>query len=333
MKAILKAYSTSLLFTTLALSTLANDTDPLVEKKKNYSKSYSVSNSDKVSIDNQFGEMKISTWDKNEVKVEVTITAEAGTDERAQAILDNIKIEDGKSGSSVWFKTKMGNDNNNNNRREKGEKTSFSIDYVVMVPARGILDASNQFGPMSIGDYNGEVELESKFGSLTAGKLTNAKRVSVEFGKANIAGMKNGKLSIKFSRGLVSNLDGSVKADFEHCSGVKLIVDNDTKELNINNSFTKLYLDVTTNLSASFDISTSFCDVRNNTSFTINKEGDDEDRRGPKFDFKYSGKAGSGSTTMRIKSSFGDVTVGHNISFDVEAEDKKDKDRKRTRNI
>jgi hypothetical protein len=333
MKAILKAYSTSLLLTTLALSTLANDNDPLVEKKKTYSKSYSLGSSDKVTIDNQFGEMKISTWDKNEVKVEVVISAEAGTDERAQAILDKINIEDGKSGSGVWFKTKMGNDNNNNNNnhREKGEKTRFSIDYVVMVPARGALDASNQFGPMSIGDYNGEADLESKFGSLTTGKLTNAKRVSVEFGKANIAGMNNGRLSIKFSRGVVSNLDGAVKADFEHCSGVKLMVDNNTKELNINNSFTNLYLDVTTNLSASFDISTSFCDVKNKTSFAIKKEGEDEERRGPKFDYKYSGKSGSGSTTMKIKSSFGDVTVGHNINFDVEADDKKEN--KRTRNI
>lgn len=331
MKALLKAYSTSLLITAFAFNTLASDTDPLVEKKKNYSKSYTVSGSDKISIDNQFGEMKINTWDKNEVKVDVSISAEAGSDEKAQSLLDKINIEDGKSGSGVWFKTKIGNQNGKDNNRGKGEKQSFSIDYVVYVPARSVLDATNQFGPMSIGDFAGEATLESKFGSLTAGNLTNAKKVSVEFGKANIAGMKNGSLSIKFSRGIVSNLDGAVKANFEFCSGVKLNIDNSTKELDIKNSYTQLYLDVSTNLSASFYISTSFCELKNKTSFSFKKDGDDDDSRGPKFDHKYTGKSGSGATPLKVKASFGDVTVGHNISFDVEADDKNDK--KRTRNI
>jgi hypothetical protein len=39
--------------------------DPLVEKKKTYTKSYNVSNSDKISFTNQFGELKINTWDRN----------------------------------------------------------------------------------------------------------------------------------------------------------------------------------------------------------------------------------------------------------------------------
>lgn len=329
MKAILKAYSTTLFITSLALGTQVYAAgDPLVEKTKSYSKSYSVSGSDKISLDNQFGDMKISTWDKNEVKVEVTIKAEAGTDAKAQAILDRINIEDGKSSNSVWFKTKMAN--NNSEKWEKGEKQSFSIHYTVYTPANNPLDARNKFGEMFIGDYNGEATLESSFGGLTAGKLGNAKKVSVEFGKAVIAGMTNGILSIKFSRGIISNLDGSVKASFEHCDGIKLVVNNNSKSIDIKNSFTHLFLDVSTNLSANFDIRTSFCDVKNKTSFPIRKEDEDDDRRGPKFDFNYSGKSGGGSLPIKIKSSFGDITVDHNISFDVNEKEKKEKKRKVT---
>ncbi|AXY78104.1 hypothetical protein D3H65_30735 [Paraflavitalea soli] len=324
-----KAYRVTLLITALAFGTQVMAAgDPMVEKKKTYSKSYAVSNSDKISLSNQFGEMKISTWDKGEVKVDVTITTEAGSDERAQQLLDIINIQDGKSGSGVYFKTKIGN--NNNNDRGKGEKQSFHIDYVVYVPASGTVDARNEFGPLSIGDFKGKIWLESKFGSLTAGNLSGEGNVNVEFGKATIGSMVGGSLTIKFSRGLVNNLSGDVKANFEH-SSVKLGVENDLKNIDIKNSFTQLYLDVNTNLSANFDISTSFCDVKNKTSFDIKKEGDDDDRSGPKFDFHYSGKAGSGNTRVRVKASFGDVTIGHNIDFDVNADDKKRKEK--TRNI
>ena len=329
-----KLYNTLLLITGLALAgnTVAAG-DPLVEKKKTYTKTYSVSNSDKISLENKFGELKINTWAKNEVKVDVTITAEASTDERAQRILDKITIEDGKSGSGVYFKTKIGNDNNQKWDKEKGEKQGFNIEYIVYLPAHNPLYASNEFGPMSIGDYNGEVVLQSKFGSLTAGKLTNAKKVSVEFGKANIASVNNGDLSIKFSRAEVTNLDGEIDAHFEHCSGVKLGINNSVKALTVKNSFTNLYLDLSTDLSANFDIRTSFAEVQNKSNFNIKKEGEDEERRGPKFDFQWTGKAGSGSREMKIKTNFGNVTLGHNLPFDTN-DDKKDKsDKKRTRNI
>ena len=85
-------------FSFLSVVVSANPGDPLVEKRKTYSKSYSISGSDKVTLNNQFGEMKILTWDKNEIKVEVTIVCKASSDEVAQKIMDKISIEDGQTG-------------------------------------------------------------------------------------------------------------------------------------------------------------------------------------------------------------------------------------------
>lgn len=327
-----KLYNTLLLITGLLFTgvTMAAE-DPLVEKIKTYSKSYPVDGSDKITLENKFGELKINTWSKNEIKVDVTIKAEASSDERAQRILDKISIQDGKDGSSVYFKTKIG-DNNNNNRWDKGEKQGFSIDYVVYMPTRNPLSASNEFGAMSIGDYAGEVSLRSQFGKLTAGKLSNVKKVHVEFGKAVVEAINNGDVVIKFSRAEIKNLDGDVDGKFEHCGGIKLGVSNNIKSLTIKNSFTQLYLDCSANLSANFDIKTSFSEVTNKTGFAIKKEGEDDERRGPKFDHRYVGKAGSGNIEMKIKSDFGDVIVGHNIPFDA-WEDSKKGDKKRTRNI
>lgn len=330
MKVTLKKHSIPLLFTCLLSSTLVMAGDPVVEKKKTYTKSYTVSNSDKISFNNQFGELKINTWDKNEVNVTVTITAEASTDEKAQAILDHISIEDGKSNDGVYFKTKL--DKQKDQKWNKGEKQGFHIDYVVNMPARNPLFAKNEFGPMSIDDYNGEVTLESKFGSLTTGKLSNVKRVQVEFGKATIGSLNNGSLIIKFSKASIDNLDGNVNAVFEYCDIAKLRVDNDTKALTIKNSFSNLYLDVNSNISANYDISTNFGDLHNKTNFEIKEEKDDKDDHGPRFNKRFLGKSGSGNTDMKIKSEFGQVTLGHNLNIDMNKEKDKDKNKNKDKN-
>ncbi len=304
--------------TFLISSVSAMPGDPLVEKRKTYSKSYSINSSDKVSLSNQFGEMKILTWDKNEIRVDVTIVCKASSEDVAQKIMDKISIEDGKSGNGVYFKTKMKDESNNSGSNKKGEykEQSMKIDYQVFMPATNTLEASNQFGPMSLPDYKGPVDLESKFGSLTTGRLTSVKNIEVEFGSANIAHLNGGKLTIKFSKGTVGSMSGNVALRFEFCDKIKIGLSNDVKDLDLKNSYTTVYLDASTNLSASFDIHTSFGEFKNKTSFAISEEKSDSERHGPKFDKDYSGRAGSGSNKVNIRSEFGEVILGHNLQVD-----------------
>lgn len=334
MKTILKVYSMLFLSATLALSNTALAGEgPMVEKKKTYSKSYNVSNSDRVAFDNRFGELKITTWDKNEVKVDVTITGKANTDERAQEILNGIRIEDGKNSSGVFFKTLIDNQDRKSSKedKEKYRNEGFSIDYIVYMPSRNPLSAKNEFGKTIIPDYPGEIEVECKFGSLTAGNLSNVKKVRVEFGESTIESINNGKVNIHFSgKSIISKLTGSVDVTLEHSGGVKLVLENSVKEITIKNNFSNLYLDVTKNFSANFDINTNFGEFSNKTDFSIPQQGKDEDSHGPKFRHQYAGKSGSGSTTVKIRSEFGQVTVGHNLEMKVA---EKNKERKRTRSI
>lgn len=292
--------------------------DQDVAKSKSYSKSYTLSSSDRVLLDNSFGEMKINTWTKNEVKVDVSITVKAGTEENAQRILDIVNIEDGKNNDEVFFKTHLDNKKNDwdENKKEKNQHTSFTINYTVYLPTTTTLEATNQFGAMTIGDYDGPVTLNSKFGSLTAGKLGNAKKVKVEFGKATIESMHNGILSIHFSRSQVNHLSGDIDADFEQSKGVKINLENQLTKLDIKNSFSKVYLVADKNLSASFAIKTSFGSFINKTSFAIPKLEENEKGYFNKNQ-SYSGKAGNGQVPVNIKSNFGSIILDYDIAFDV----------------
>ena len=333
--ATLKAYSLSLALSLFIVGSVmaGNDNEFKVEKTKSYSKSYTVSSSDRINFDNRFGELKITTWDKNEVKVDITMTGKANTDEVAQEVLDRISISDSKSGSNVYFKTKIAD--RDWPKGSKYNNTGFSIDYVVYMPARNPLVAENEFGKTIIPDYQGEITISQKFGKLTAGKLSNVKDIHIEFsGGSLIESMNGGKVDIHFSRSEIRELKGKIKATFEHCGEVKLGVTSETTDLNIKNSFTTLILDAAKNLSASYDIYTNFSELDNRTSFSIKEEGEDDDRHGPKFDHDYSGKSGSGGTPVKVKSEFGKVIIGHNIDFDVNKESKdKDKSNKKVKTV
>jgi len=330
MKRVIQLFSLLLVLSGTASASIISE-EPESEKSKSYSKSYPVGSGDKILLDNSFGEMKISTWNKNEIKVDVSMTVKAGTDERAQKILDIITIEDGKNGSEIFFKTHLNTKDRNRDdedRKEKHESTSFKINYTVYLPANATLEAANSFGPMTIGDYDGVATLTSKFGSLTAGKLTQPKKVTVEFGKATIESVTNGKLSIHFSKAQINKLSGEITADFEQSRGIKIGLDNSLKKLDIHNSFSHVYLDADKNLSASFTLKNSFGGFTNNTDFPITKNQENENRYFSK-NSTYSGKAGNGTIPVSIKSSFGHVTIGHNISFDVNEKSWKDKTEKK----
>lgn len=318
MKNLIKKFSLGVLLCT-SLQSFAGDNELTAEKNKSYTKSYSVGSSDKIRLNNKFGDMNIKPWDKNEIKVDVTITVKAGDETTAQDIIDAISIEDGKKNNEIFFETQL----KETRKKNRGGGQSMQINYLVYLPSKNTLDITNQFGPINMSDYAGNLYIESKFGSLTAGKLSKPQQISVEFGKANIESLNGGSLTIKFSRAQINNIIGDVKANFEHCNGIKLNLSNDIKSLDLKNNFTTLYLDVASNLSASFDISTHFGKVKNKTSLSIKDELDDEEDGRPGFDNRYRGKAGNGSSDIRIRSEFSTISLVNNYAFDVNEKPKK----------
>ncbi|HET7001687.1 MAG TPA: hypothetical protein VFI33_10270, partial [Puia sp.] len=94
-------------------------------------------------------------------------------------------------------------------------------------------------------------------------------------------------------------------------------------------SYSTIDLKVPDDLSAKFDVYTNFGSFKNRTGFNISKENEDESS-GPKFDNSYSGKAGSGSSKIKIKSSFGSVRLTSDTDKSVDKDngnDDKDEDK------
>jgi len=334
MKKILRLFSLALPLFLLQQNVFAqNDNDNKNDNQKKYefvktksvNKSYNVSSSDKLKIDNSFGNVEIHTWNKNEIKVDISIEVSSNIEASAQKLIDGITISDSKNGGDIQFKTSIkGMDKDKDKSHNKDEKSTMKINYDISMPASNPLQVLNEFGKTIVPDFKGEVELTSKFGSLTTGTLSNSKAVNVEFGSAKIEST-NGPVSIKYSSAEIGKLVGNVKLNLEFSSATKINIDNSLTGLDAKVSYSTVNFRPAGNLSASYDISTSFGSFKNRTDIKFDGD-DDKDDRGPKFDHNYNGKAGSGAVPVKIKSSFGKVILG-----EPGPEDMKDKEKNKSK--
>jgi hypothetical protein len=323
MKKHINPFKTLALLALIAIPFLVHASDgDNSEKKRLISKSYTVGPDDRLSIENSFGNVIITTWDKNEIQVNVEIGVRASSDEKAQLMLDQIKVTDNQGAQEISFKTDIGSmGKGKGNWSKNDDSRKFYVDFKVVMPARNPLRVENSFGKISIPDFSGMASLTSKFGELSTGKLANAKLVHVEFGKAEIGFLHNADVILKFnSKSNVAGLGGNSKVHIEFCSQVNLTIDNSVTDLAVFESYSNIHLKAPDNLSAQFDIHTNFGSFKNTTAFNISEDNED-DTSGPKFDKDYSGSAGSGAAKIKIKSSFGNVRLA---SMNDKSSDKED---------
>jgi hypothetical protein len=203
------------------------------------------------------------------------------------------------------------------------------------MPGGNRLDISNSFGKTEIPAFKGLVTLTSKFGSLNTGALDNVDQIDVEFGKAYITKVTNGKVVFKFNKeSRIGKVDGNVKISSEFSQNVQFNVADDINELSVVESYSGVLMVVTKDLSAQFDVHTSFGKFHNESDFAIAEAKEDKEDWGPHFDKDYSGRAGDGRAKIRIKSSFGSVRLaytGDNRGNDDEGDDDRGKDKEKNK--
>ncbi len=312
-----------LAFALAPLLSKANNGDE-VEKKRSISKTYNVGPDDRLSIENSFGNVTVTTWDKNEIMIDIEIGVHASSEEKAQKMMGLINVKDNQGGHEISFKTDIGHMSGKDNWNKNGDDTrKFYVDYKIIMPSKNALRIENSFGKTIIPDFDGSASITSKFGELTTGKLPNATLVHVEFGKADIGRLNNADVVLKFNgNSNIAGISGNSKVDVQFCSRVNITVDNALSSFSLFQSYSSINLKVSDNLSAQFDVYTNFGSFNNRTEFKINEDREDESS-GPKFDKTYSGKAGSGSAKIKIKSSFGSVRL---VNMDDKSVDKENND-------
>ncbi len=260
------------------------------EKKKTLTKTFTVNSKDRLSINNQHGDVKIELWDKNEIKVDIIITGYGSSEAKAQELIDDVEITDKREGDKISFKTFITYDNNNlnwgnnwswNGRKDDSNslktKRGIEVNYNVYMPRTNALSVSNKYGKTIIPQFDAPLKVTSNYGSFTSDRLKGLdKDIFVQYGSGNIKQMDDGDLEIAYSKLNIDKADnlklknnyGSVTLDdinnldgtFQYSSG-KIGRINETGKLNITYSDGVQLSEITKSLK-SLDIRSNYTAVK-----------------------------------------------------------------------
>jgi hypothetical protein len=190
---------------TLSVGLVMADNDVMGERKKTIVKVYDVTAKDHLMIDNQFGNVDINVWNRDEIRVDITIKASSSSEDRVQKYLDAVDISEKRNGDQIILKTTIDKSGFGGNwimtRNKDGEKNFVQIDYQVSMPKINALTIKNSFGNTTIPTFSGPLTINQQHGNFSSTELNgNQVDVDVRFGKADIQEMGNGKLNIQYSK-------------------------------------------------------------------------------------------------------------------------------------
>lgn len=302
------------------------------EVTKAYSKSYNVDRDDKLVIDNKFGKITVNTWNKNEFKIEAQMRADAMETDEAQKLLDGVKIEDSKDGSTVSFATKIETNDGNNSwgmgtNNGKPFVRKVFINYTIYMPSKNPLQITNRFGGIEMADFDGKVVVNSTYGNFTAKKLTNTANEITTRGATTIESLNGGQLKVQYGSvdvGTAENLSidanvsavkiGKIKSgatlNVKYGPGVQIIdLDKSVKTLNVTTYIAPLEVNFNNNQNFDFDVT-----VHNNSfdygnhDVTVTSQSPDDARRYSSSK-NYKGHLGKGNPdkVITIKSNYAPV--------------------------
>jgi hypothetical protein len=233
------------------------------ELTKEFHKEYAAGTKS-LEISNKYGDVVIESWNKDQIVIDVKVTVDMSNRDKAQKYLDLIDVQFSEGANVISAKTVI---DNNFNFTGWGDSRKFSIDYNVKMPAGTDLNLTNKYGNTDIDELHGLLNIEIKYGNLTAGKLTRGNikplnKLVIAYGKGTIdeigwldlteryvGNMDIGKsqailLDSKYSKialGETSSVVGESKYDNIRIENIKnLVLENGYTEVNIGELTNKL---------------------------------------------------------------------------------------------
>ncbi len=304
------------------------------EKFKSYSKSYPIDGNDKIKLSNQYGRITINTWDRNEVKVDVQIKAQASDDNAAQKLLDGVQIRDGKEGDLVFFRTNIEPGSNGNNSwnplnwGSSNKKRKLEINYTVYMPSKTDLNVEDSYGGIVLPDLQGKIRISSSYGSVQAQDLTNpaneisgsygslkagsinGTRLDYSYGSVEVEECNNLKADLSYGSFKLGKLKGAADFDLSYVSGFKIEeLGAAVKRVNVNSSYSNVGLGIPGNNSFDFDVTTTYGGFNyddDKATITSKSPSDSKHYSATKNYKGYYGKSGSGAQ-INIHSTYGGV--------------------------
>jgi hypothetical protein len=118
-----------------------------------------------ISIANEFGEIRVSTWDNPVVQIKAHVLAGAENDDLARELSEAIKITVTPTPEQIEIRTEYPD------TRDKG-KVAMAVNYTVTIPSTANVICKNNFGDTIIANVGGTAAVDSRFGMVDLAEVS-----------------------------------------------------------------------------------------------------------------------------------------------------------------
>lgn len=183
------------------LCSVAAWADGTIVRKKEITEQFNTDAHSKLHITNQYGKIHLNTWSKNEVSVNVVVTAKGFTEEKVQAMLKDVDISIQKADSRLSLYTHI------KKRRVVLPNDDLQIDYTVNLPHSMYVELKNRFGDVFVNDFGGPLFISVEYGAVKVKKLTGNANLQVEFGSLSVSSAESATVISRYSKVDIDKVD------------------------------------------------------------------------------------------------------------------------------
>ena len=217
-------YIHKMLFILLMIPVMSFATDKekgKYKKSKSIKKEYTVNSDALLRINNRYGNVDVTSWDKNQVVIEVKITVSGNNEEKVIKRLGLIDVKFDASRGEVYAKTVI--DKNSSSWSWWGKKSGvhYQIDYKVKVPVTNSARLNNDYGNIYLNELKGDASINCDYGKIIIGDLysTNNK-INIDYcSSSTIAKMNGGSINADYSKFTVEEA-GDIRLNADYTTSV-----------------------------------------------------------------------------------------------------------------
>jgi len=202
------------------------------EFTKPYKQEFNINKGATLKINSEFTDIKAYNWDKNVISIEVTVSVDAKSEEKAEDKFQKVVVD--MSGNSnlvsltTGFRSNFSNNNNNH----------LDIEVLIYYPSNIELDLENEFGSCIFENIDGIAQVKMSYGDFDAQNLNHSDLdIDMEFGTARLQKFQAGKVEVSYG-GFESQYVGMLNLDSEFSS----IEIEEINQIEVETSYDKFYI-------------------------------------------------------------------------------------------
>jgi hypothetical protein len=152
-----------------------------------------------VNLSNKYGKIDVHTWERNRVKVDVTIVVDARSESAAQEVFDRIRIDFSndddfvKAATSIEAKGWWGESWSSN-------KSEFQVNYEVYMPNGCSLELENQYGNANVEAISGSADIQVKYGDFQLEGVGGDLKIELGYGNGTVVKARDMTVDVAYSK-------------------------------------------------------------------------------------------------------------------------------------